>query len=79
MGRGGAGRDNTQTRPRFLKKNLKPVPNPFIKIEPCPNRDGTGRVPEKTCLIAIPMHAPPLKYVMKVMKDASTYLHGSKP
>ena len=77
MGRDGTGRDNTQTRPSL--KNLKPIPNPFIKIEPCPNRDGTGRVPEKTCLIAIPMHAPPLKYVMKVMKDASTYLHGSKP
>ena len=39
---------------RVLKKISKPVPNPFIKIDPCPIRDGVGRVPQKTRPIAIP-------------------------
>ena len=38
---------------RVFKKNLKPVPNLFIKIELCPIRGGTRRVPEKTHPIVI--------------------------
>ena len=39
-----------------LKKILKPVANPFIKIEPRSIRGGAGQVSEKTRLIAIPNH-----------------------
>ena len=53
--RGGAGRDGVIPEPALgFKKNLIPVPNPFIKFKPCPIRGGAGRVPEKTRLVAIP-------------------------
>ena len=46
---------NTQTSPglKEKKKNLKPVPNPFIKIEPHPIKGEAGRIPKKTRLITI--------------------------
>ena len=58
-GRGGAGWGEAIPEPtpnpfRVLKKISKPVPNPFIKIDPRPIRGGVGRVPEKTRPIAIP-------------------------
>ena len=40
--------------PRVLKKNLIPIPNSFIKFKPRPIRGEAGRVPEKTCPVAIP-------------------------
>ena len=45
-----AGQDGTIPKPTpnpswILKKNLKPVPNQFIKIELRPIRDGAGWVP----------------------------------
>ena len=55
-GRGGAGRVRQYPNPsRVLKIFSKPVPNPVIKIDPRPIRGRAGRVPEKTCPIAIPM------------------------
>ena len=58
-GWGGAGRGEAILEPapnpsRVLKKISKPVPNPFIKIDPRPIKSGAGRVPEKTRPIAIP-------------------------
>ena len=40
-----------------LKKNLIPVPNPFIKFKSHPIRDGAGRVSKKTRPVTIFKHS----------------------
>ena len=42
--------------PGLKRKNLIPVPNPFIKFKPRPIKGGVGRVSEKTHPVAIPIY-----------------------